>query len=481
MYNYLKIQIKGDIMSIQAAEQYEENEQYELALEEYKKVYSANTKNIEVLERLGHISSILGKKEDAGNYYAKILEIEPDNIMAHEQLCDIYYDIDKFKYYTYRGNIKNLEKHFEQAIGDYHKAITYTDNIEQILLARFACAGLYELLENNNKAIEEYLKILDHDKENEAAYLKLADIYVRENIVSAGIATLEQALDNGITNPVITEALAELYLKNGDYEKAIEVTKNDLMKIKCLLQLEKLDDAKEYMAKVEKEYKNYPQYIVLKAQLAFIEKDYDKAFDFIEKYNELEKNSPLYYQMRALICEAKGYKFNEMLSWAKYHVLRKETDIALNEYLQAHNLEPENLEVLNALALMFENSNDKIHAMEFYEKIAKIDQKDKAVLLKLADFRDDIGDYSAEYDYLKQLLDIDPKNPEALKKMGKCCEKMKNYPDAVKFYEEFVKYSHDLSECNVISDKIKKLSGLKSEHATDDGILNKIMKFFNKD
>ena len=185
--------------------------------------------------------------------------------------------------------------------------------------------------------------------------------------------------------------------------------------------------------------------------------------------------------MRALICQAKGYKFNEMLSWAKYHILRKENDVALNEYLEAHNIEPENLEVLNALAIMFENSNDKTHAMEFYEKIAQVDKKDKAVLIKLADFREDIGDYSAQYDYLKRLLDIDDKNPEALKKMGKCCEKMKNYPDAVEYYEKFVKYSRDLSECDVISAKIKKLSGLKSDQASDEGILNKIMKFFTKE
>lgn len=462
------------------AEQYEENEQYELALEEYKKAYASNPKSIEIIERLGHISSILNKKDDAANYYSKILEIEPTNIMAYEQLCDIYYDTDKFKYYTYRGNIKNLEKHYEHAINDYHKALTHTDNIEEIIVSRFACAGLYELLENNNKAIEEYLKILDHDKTNEAAYLKLANIYVKENILSAGISTLEQAINYNITNPVVVEALAELYLKNGDYEKAMEVTKSDLMKIKCLLQLERLDEAREYMAKSEKDYKNYPQYIVLKAQLAFIEKDYDKAFDFIEKYNETEKNSPLYYQMKALIYEAKGDEFNEILSWAKYHVLRQESDIALNEYLQAHSLKPDDLEVINSLAIMFENNNDKIHAMEFYEKIAKLDPNDKSALIKLADFREDIGDYSAQYDYLKRLLDINPKNPEALKKMGKCCEKMKNYPDAVEYYNQFVKYSHDLSECNVISDKIKKLSGLKSEAEASDGLLDKIMRFFNK-
>ena len=58
---------------------------------------------------------------------------------------------------------------------------------------------------------------------------------------------------------------------------------------------------------------------------------------------------------------------------------------------------------------------------------------------------------------------------------------MKNYPDSVDYYNKFIKYSRDLSECNVISSKVQKLSGLKSEQVTDDGVLNKIMKFFNKD
>ncbi|MBO7672523.1 tetratricopeptide repeat protein [bacterium] len=468
-------------MSVQLAEQYEENEQYELALEEYKKAYKSNPKNAEVLERLGHISSILGKKDDAAEYYSKILEIDPTNVMVYEQLCDIYYSTDKYKYYTYRGNIKNLNQQYEYAINDYHKAITHTDNEEQILMARFACAGLYQALGNNNKAIEEYLKILDQQKQNEAAYLKLADIYVKENILAAGISTLEQALSYGITNPIVVEALAELYLKNSDYEKAMEVTKSDLMKIKCLLQLERLGEAKDCLEKAEKEYKNTPQFMILKAQVAFMEKDYDQAFEYIEKFNELEKNSPLYYQMRALIYEEKGDEFNELLSWAKYHILKHEPDIAQNEYLQAHAINPDNLDVVNALAIMYENANDKTHAMEFYEKIAKLDKNDKSVLIKLADFRGDIGDYSAQYDYLKMLLENDPKNAEGLKKMGKCCEKMKNYPDAVEYYNKFIKYSHDLTECNVISDKVKKLSGMKSEMDSSEGLLDKIMKFFNKE
>ena len=45
-----------------SAEQLEDNGQYDLAYEEYKKRYSQNTNNPHILERLGHIANILGKK-----------------------------------------------------------------------------------------------------------------------------------------------------------------------------------------------------------------------------------------------------------------------------------------------------------------------------------------------------------------------------------------------------------------------------------
>ena len=84
-------------MSIQLAEQYEENEQYELALEEYKKLHEKMPKDLGILERLGHLCLMTGDKESAAEYYSKILEFDATNTMVYEQLCDIYYSTDKFK------------------------------------------------------------------------------------------------------------------------------------------------------------------------------------------------------------------------------------------------------------------------------------------------------------------------------------------------------------------------------------------------
>ena len=110
-------------MSLQTAEQYEENEQYSLAFEEYKKLHERNPKDLSLLERLGHLSMVLDNKEEAAEYYSKILEFDATNILAYEQLMDIYITTDKYKYYVYRGNMHTIEHKLEHAINDYKKAV----------------------------------------------------------------------------------------------------------------------------------------------------------------------------------------------------------------------------------------------------------------------------------------------------------------------------------------------------------------------
>ena len=55
-------------MSLQLAEQFEANEQYQEAYDEYKKEYEQNPDNIGILERLAHLSLILGNDDEAASY-----------------------------------------------------------------------------------------------------------------------------------------------------------------------------------------------------------------------------------------------------------------------------------------------------------------------------------------------------------------------------------------------------------------------------
>ena len=57
--------------------------------DEYKKLSERNPKDLSLLERLGHLAMLLDKKDEAVEYYSKILESDATNTLCYEQLMDI--------------------------------------------------------------------------------------------------------------------------------------------------------------------------------------------------------------------------------------------------------------------------------------------------------------------------------------------------------------------------------------------------------
>ena len=466
-------------MSLQTAEQFEENEQYTQAFEEYLKLYNRNPKDLSLLERLGHISMLLDNKDQAAEYYSKILEYDATNVLAYEQLMDIYVTKDKYKYYIYRGNMHSVEHKLEHAINDYKKAINVAQEDKEMLSARFVLATLYEQCGNNLKAIDEYLKVLDYEDAPQEAYIKLSNLYVKENATPSAIEILERGRKNGLDLTDIKEQLADLYLKNGNPEKAIEVTSDELTKVKCLLDMEREKEAFTKLQGMEGEYNHIAQFHSLKAQYYYMTKDYDRALECVNKFDEFEKNSPLTYQMRALIYEEKNDDFNAHLNWGKYNLVRGNKDIAINEYLNAYQIKNDDIDLLNTLAMLLEESGDRNHAMEFYEKIAKLDETDKKSLQKLAEFRESIGDYKTQTDYLLKLYHLDKRNAENVRKLGEAYEKLRNKPAAVECYEKYLEIGKGNPDYSKIQHKLEKLNN--TEMQEEEGFIDKIMKWFNRD
>lgn len=466
-------------MSLQTAEQFEENEQYTQAFEEYQKLYNRNPKDLSLLERLGHISMLLDNKEQAAEYYSKILEFDATNVLAYEQLMDIYVTTDKYKYYIYRGNMHSVEHKLEHAINDYKKAINAAQEDKEMLSARFVLATLYEQEGNNLKAIDEYLKVLDYEDAPQEAYIRLSNLYVKENATPSAIEILERGRNKGLDLTDIKEQLADLYLKNGNPEKAIEVTSDELTKVKCLLDMGREKEAYTKLQEMEGEYNHIAQFHSLKAQYYYMTKDFDKALECVNKFDEFEKNSPLTYQMRALIFEEKNDDFNAHLNWGKYNLVRGNKDIAINEYLNAYQIKNDNIDLLNTLAMLLEESGDRNHAMEFYERISKLDENDKKSLQKLAEFRESIGDYKAQADYLLKLYHLDKRDSTTVRKLGEAYEKLRNKPAAVECYEKYLEIGKGNPDYSKIQHKLEKINN--TEMQEEEGFIDKIMKWFGRD
>ncbi|MBQ8459687.1 tetratricopeptide repeat protein [bacterium] len=469
-------------MSLQLAEQFESNEQYEQAFEEYKKEYNNSPDDLGILERLGHLALILEKKDEAAGYYYEILKRDVSNSLAYEQLMTIFENTDKYKYYIYRGNKNSLEGKLDFAINDFKKALAHANEDDtQVIMTRLTLANLYRQTGNIPKAIDEYNIIIEYDNLHEDIFLQLADIYLQDEAYSSAIDALLRAKQKGFNSDRISEALATIYLKSGDAKSAIEATKDELLKIQCMLELGEVSQAYMKLKNLPEEYKNLPKYFTLQAQYCYSSKDFEKALEYIEEYNKAQPNSPLTYQMKALVYDETGDEYHAHLNWARYNLLRGNRDIAVNEFLNAVQLRADDVNVMFTLADLLTEDGDVDHASEYYEKIIKIEPSNKEALRKLANYRESLGDYRTQVKYLEKLVEVDSKDLDSLKLLAKSYEKVRANDKAIEIYSKYLELVKDPVEYKMAKDRLDKLSSLGSGDAEESvGLIDRIMKLFNK-
>lgn len=242
--------------------------------------------------------------------------------------------------------------------------------------------------------------------------------------------------------------------------------------------MDKKSEAFEKLQKMEGQYNHIPQFYSLKAQYYYMTKDFDKALECVEEFDKYEKNSPLTYQMRALIYEEKNEDYNSYLNWGKYNLVRGNKDIAINEFLNANQIKDDDINLLNTLAMLLEESGDKNHAMEFYEKISKLDWNRQKISPKIAEFRESIGDYKSQAEYLLKLYHLDKRNSTTVRQLGEAYEKLRNKPAAVECYEKYLEIGKGNPDYSKIQHKLEKLQN--TEMQEEEGFIDKIMKWFNK-
>ena len=391
------------------AEELEQSEKYDEAYAEYKRLLINKPSDVDLLTHLAHLALILEKKEDAKIYYAKILEVDSANILAHEQLIDLFADTDRFKYYLLRGNLHALQQQLSHARNDYKKAIEHAKDAQEALPARYLYAGLCEGQNKLTEAIDEYLKISDYDDKNPVIFLKLAELYEKTEGLISAIQTLERGRkDFGITQ--YDEVLAGYYIRNSQPEKAYEITQNDLTRARALFDMEKNDEGYELLMKIQPQYGKDKTFHSLLAQYYYQKEIFDKAFEEIDEFAKIEPNSPLIYQMRALIYEKQGDSYNEHGNWGKFNILKGDKDVALNEFMTAYRFNDKDADLIETIATLLEAEGDKTKASEFYERLVDLEPKNSLALQKLAEFRETIGDYQGSLDYLEKLKSADPAN-----------------------------------------------------------------------
>ena len=457
-------------------EQYEENEQYDKAIEELLKLNDIVPNNLEIIKNLAMDYEVLKDTENAIIWWEKYKSIDANDTISYFQLIDLYLEKDKFQYYMNRAHIKIIEKKNAQAVDDFKKAINNSQDEKDTANARFMLAVMYESLQKNTDAIQEYLRLLETD-ENLNIYTRLIELYKQESAEDA-IGLLETAIEKFTEEKSFKEDIAKLYYQTGDLEKTLKYAQDDLTKAKVYLEQQKNDKAIEILNTVKANKDNAIKYHSLWAEYNYNLNEFDKAF---ENLNELEKvapNYPLLYQMRAMIYEAKNDEYMAHLCWAKAYELKGQIDLTIDELLLAYNLNPRDEKAIMSLINVYTHQNDNHSVIEFCEKLYKIDENNSFAIKKLAEFYQSHGENIIALDFYEKLYVLDKSNMNNLKLLAQAYERIKDGENAKKAWVKYLERAPISQETEQIKKRLNSLDNLEAD--ANEGFLEKIISFFAK-
>lgn len=452
-----------------------DNEKYEEAYNVLTAAYNEYKTNAEFLEKMALAAQTLEKKEEAIRYWEELTEISPASLVAYTELQDAYSETNRYKYYMTRAKVKTLNGQVAQAIPDYKKASDNTQDKDEKIQASVLMAKAYEYIGKILNAIDEYYKIA-HIMPDADIYIKIADLYVQENDKFSAISVLKTANEKYKEDNRIKDILANLYIQTGEPQKAEEFANSEFLKIKVLLMQEKNAEAKVLIDEVSD--KNNAEYYKLLAEYYFNTQNWENCKSAISEFGNYEPNHPLYYQMLSLVCEHNNQKHDAYANRAKMYIAKGQTDIALHEYLQAHHIDATNIQTIEEIIKICEQTGEKHTAAEFYEKFLKIEPNNERILIKSGDFYFDMGEYQEASRYYEKAAET-ARKPENFLKAGKCFEKLKREKVAKEYYEKYLAKAPQSGETELIKQKMEKLSSNDSG-VEEEGFLDKIIRIFSK-
>ncbi len=482
LYNSFIDRDRGKIMStsgiLAQAQMLADEEQYERAYELLKNSYEKLKDDAEYLEKIALLAKTLELNEEAAKYWEELVVVNPNSLVGYSELLDIYNGKDNYKYYITRAKYKILNEQVSQSVDDYKKAINSTAEEADIINARFLLAKAYEFLGKNQNAIDEYFRILEH-KDDMAIYYKLADLYCEMGDRYSAINTLERGVKAFPDADELGEYLSGLYIKEGQYDKALENARSEYTKIKAYLMKGDNDNAFAFLNQYKDE--TNANYFALMAEYYFNTQDMEKCSENIDKFEKLSPQNPLVFQMRALVCDAKNDVYGYHYNMGKCYSFKQDYELALAEYLNAHRQDPSKSGAVKEIIKINEASGDKTSLMEFYEKLVRQEPDNTFALKGLGDVYADMYEFKSALEYYEKAVKAGITDYEIYNKMGFAYEKVKDLSSAKEAYEKYLAKAPLSPDTEKLKEKLAKMDTSSSSAVnTEEGFIDKIMKLFGK-
>ena len=180
------------------------------ALENYKKAYEKDNKNVVLLNEMAYLYLDLGNYDEAKRYYVKALEVSPNNENALQNLLQLFYE---------EKNIQELKKYSENIL-DKNSFLYYLTNI------RLA------ILENDEDKLDEFFQRMEIEPKFVNNLQNYKDIFDRYSLFLITNKRYDEAeknllkyIVNNSDNKEELEILKKVYQKENNKEKLNNLNK----------------------------------------------------------------------------------------------------------------------------------------------------------------------------------------------------------------------------------------------------------------
>ena len=187
-------------------------------------------------------------------------------------------------------------------------------------------------------------------------------------------------------------------------------------------------------------------------EIAFYSKDYDRAMESLSKVTSQDKNNQTALFMKGFICKETGDTANAVNYFRHLTELYPDYEPAYEElgmlYAQhrnklgleylttALNLQPDNINVLYGLAMLYQDAEEADKANEYYVKILEIDPKYKYAWFNRGWMEMVLyEDYNAAVDFFGKAIECDANYAEAFYNRGLAYQQLGENSQAEKDFQ----------------------------------------------
>ncbi len=408
------------------------------AIDLYEKIYAYDPGNINSVETLAKLYEESGNWEKAIKMYGLMLDAEIDGNAVNELKCnlaELYIktgnNAKAFETYEeiYRNDTENLEiimiladlayknRYWQDCLKYYQKIASIVGDDFEILEK---IAQLYVTLEDWDKAIEAYKKLIALEDKNSSNYLyhqnELCNALLKNEKGNEVITILKDLIGKYPKETSFTFTLAQAYTSVGDFQTAL----NMYQKLLDSLPPEQGEIIINYISNL----------ICSLAQDLFQKGEYNQAFDkFFEALKYNEENDDIYYQLGK--CNYYIKSIQDAISHFKHAISIKPQESryyyalgcaydemdsiksAKNAFYDAINIDPMNIQARIAYAISLTKELEYAQSINQFLEVLKYIPDNADTLYNVALAYELIGDIERAIKYYKEAIDKQPNHKEA--------------------------------------------------------------------